>query len=306
VANEILLSGIADLRVGEVLSGLVLQLLADRNALPNHPALVYAGDAAGQATNVLRVPHLGLGGYNLLAATADGDEVANTALTDGVTDITVARYSKAYEASDLSFLTDPGNILGMQRFAEDAVITTANTLTDLICNVTDGFTATVGSSGVDFSLSNFMAAYATLDAANVQGPYLCVLHAQQFNDLMTDVALNVGGTVQWNPAAMAIGNLRGTGYKGNLHGVDIVVSNRVPTANAGADRAGAMFGRGALVWGDASVVAFDPVNQMLLGNKILFERSRNARKGLTAMVTHAYLGVSKAIDAAGVSIITDA
>jgi hypothetical protein len=306
MANEILYAGIGDLRVERTLSGFVLELLADRKALPQHPALQYVGDAFGRASNVIRVPHRGLRGYNILATRSDGSAGANTALTDGSTDVTVAPYFKSYEASDLAFLTDPGNILSMEAFAEDAVFATANTLTSLVADVTDGFTATVGTSGADMSAAVFYEAIATLEAANVEPPYLCILHSRQWNDFLQDFRLNVGGTIPFDPEFRDIGKLRGGGYKGRLDGVDIFVSNRVPTANAGADRAGAMFGPGAVVWGDMTKRARNPYDQMVIGGKILFEIDRNAKSGTDSAVTHADLGVSKAIDAAGVSIITDA
>ena len=46
MANEIVYSGIGDLTVAAALSNQVLLMLADRAALPNHPALFDAGAVA--------------------------------------------------------------------------------------------------------------------------------------------------------------------------------------------------------------------------------------------------------------------
>lgn len=307
MAGEILYSGLGDLRTAEALSAEMLLLLADRNALPNHPALLYAGDAVGRGSAVLKVPEIGLMGYDLLTSTADGNPVANTALSDGSVTITVARYSKSYEASDLARLTDPSNgKINVSSFAADAVQSAANTLVSLVCNVTDDFTSTVGTSGADLSVANFLAAIQTLEVAKVTAPYMAILHPQQMGDLRAAIAATSGGAIQWLPASQEQIAILGNGYRGQWLGVDIFSSAYVPTKNAGADYGGAMFGRGAVAWADSSIPdEGDPMMTVLAG-KVLFERDRTAKNGLTAYVSHAYLGVSKAIDAAGVSIITDA
>ena len=73
MADEIIYSGIGDLSLAAALSAEYILLAADRNALPNHPALQYVGDiSVGAHSAVIKVPHIGLMGYNLLASTGDG------------------------------------------------------------------------------------------------------------------------------------------------------------------------------------------------------------------------------------------
>lgn len=307
MANEIIYSSIGDLRTAEALSAEILLLLADRNALPNHPALLYAGDARGRGSSVLKIPEIGLMGFDLLSSVGDGSSVSNTALTDGSVTVTVARYSKAYEASDLARLTDPSNgRINVDSFAMDAVQSAANTLVSLVCNVTDDFTSTVGTSGSDLSVANFLAAIQTLEVAKVVSPYMSILHPQQMGDLRAALAATSGGAIQWLPATAEQIQLLGNGYRGQFLGVDLFTSAFVPTKNAGADYGGAMFGRGAIAWADSSIPDDGDPMQSVLAGKILFERDRTAKAGLTSYVSHAYLGVSKAIDGAGVSIVTDA
>ena len=119
---------------------------------------------------------------------------------------------------------------------------------------------------------------------------------------------NSGGAIQYDPMSAALIPTRGgLGFQGTLAGVDVFTSTRIPTANAGADRGGGMFGRGAVGFATGDITTDDPSGQSLvLGGKVLFERSRTAKSGLTAYVSHVYLGVSEMIDLAGVSIITDA
>ena len=307
MADEIIYSGIGDLSLAAALSAEYILLAADRNALPNHPALQYVGDiSVGAHSAVIKCPHVGLMGYALLASTGDGTSVANTALTDGSTSVTVGRYSKAYEASDLAKMTAGAGGLSAQVFAMDAMVSGALTLTSLVANLMDNFTTVVGSTGVDMTVANFLDAITALEVQNAQGPLLTVLHSQQFGDFRKDLGINSGGAVQFAPASAEMIKVSGGGLVGSFAGVDIVVSNYVPDMNGGLDRGGGMFAKGAILWADGSVGSDGSPDQMVIGGKVLFERDRTARSGLTAYVSHRYLGVAEGIDGFGVTIQTDA
>jgi hypothetical protein len=302
------------LLVAEVLDGQYVLLLAERNALPNHPALFRASrtiDAAG--SNVIKVPHLGLMGYDLPAQLADGATVGNTALTDGSTTITVVRYSKAYAWTDLAKMVQPDGRVSPTALAMDAVISAASRETDLICDVIDGFTATGGpGTGVDLDVASVMAIIGAGKVANFAGPAIMgVIHGQQWSDLIVDAGTSLGsapgGTQQFNPQLAALQSLRGDSYVGSWLGVDWFVNNRVKTANAAADRAGAIFARGGVMIGEGTFAGQveDPTNQVIVGGKVLFERSRDAHSGETSYPMHHYVGASKGIEA-GITIISDA
>ena len=306
MANEILFSTLADQTLTEALSNQYLMLLADRMALPNHPALFYAGDIASTSSNTIKIPAIGMMAYDLLASTADGAAVANSALIDSSSTVAVARYSKSYEASDLAKMSDSG-ILNKAMFAQDAIVSGAMTLTSLIANLVDNFATTVGSTGVDATFANFLDALTALEVNKVVGPYMAVLHPVQWGDIRKDLAITAGGAVQYAAASQEALLVRGIGFQGSLCGVDVFTSTYVPTANAGLDRAGGVFGRGAIIWADGTVANDDPSGQsMVIGGKVLFERSRTAKNGLTAYVSHRYLGAAEGIDLCGVSVITDA
>jgi hypothetical protein len=130
-------------------------------------------------------------------------------------------------------------------------------------------------------------------------------HTQQLGDLRTAMS-TVGGAIQWYLPSQQLLPIRGGGYRGRYMGVDLFASPQVPTANAGADRAGGMFVRGAVLWADMSVEMDSDLNQIVIGNKVLFERARTAKSRLTDFVSSVYFGVSKGIDLLGVSVITDA
>lgn len=310
MANEIVYAGIGDLSTVEVLSTKYLLLLADRNALPNHPAITlgYQGDVAGKGSSVIKVPHAGIFGYDILATGTEGSDTANTALTDGSSTITVVQKDKVYEYSDLVRMIDATGIVRPDVFAVDAVVSAGATMLDMLANLVDNFSATVGTTTVDATIRNFLDAITTLEIAKVVGPYLSILHPVQWGDIRADVATASGGAIQFNSGNEALLNgMKGLGYKGRYLDVDVFTTTRVPTANAAADRAGGMFGAGATVWADGTqAMDMADSNRMVLADKVIFERIRSGRAGLTALLSRKFVGMSEGLDAAGVSVITDA
>ena len=309
MANEILFTGLGDLMLAEVLSGKYLMLLADRNALPSHPAIAagYQKDCAGSGSNVFKVPHVGIFGYDILATGTEGSDTANTAFSDSSSTLTVVQKDKVYQASDLSRMVDANGVIRQDMFALDAVVSAGATALDMVANLVDNFSATVGSSGVNMTAANYLECIATLEIAQVVGPYLAILHPRQWADVRNDVATASGGAIQWNAGSQdLLDRMKGLGAQGKYMDVDVFTTTRVPTANAGADRAGGMFGAGAIIWADGTIPSDMDSNQMVLADKILFERIREGRAGLTSYLTRKFMGFSEGLDPAGVSLITDA
>lgn len=309
MADEILYSGLGDQRLAEVLNGEALILLADRLTFANHPALYYCGPMNARGSTVIKVPAIGVNGYDSMNTSgSEAASEANTALTDASYTVTIARQSLAREWSGLASITDTGILAAPATFAADAIGAYNAKLCTQIAALPASFSASVGTSGANMTVADFLAAKAVLLIANADdgAPLLTLLHGQQFSDLSAEVTTTSGGAVQFLAASQELANSRGGGFKGSFLGCDIFVSNRVPTANSGADRAGGMFTRGAILWADANVTVDDPTQQISLGGKVLFERSRAARTDLTAYVSHAYFGSSIGINARGVKIVTDA
>lgn len=301
MANEILPAGITDLIAGEVMAAEFLMLLAaSDDGVLGHPALMHA-TATSAASTVVRVPHLGLAGTDILSATTPGSEVANTALTDGKTDVTIAMRALRYTADDLAQYIADGK-LDAAMFARAAVISINQTLIDLIANVTDGFVTTAGATGVNATWDNVVDAKTALGVANAQGDALGIVHPVQWGDLEKD-ALSLGVL-----PAQTMGGVINAGlssFKGRWMGIDFYTSSRVPTANTAADRAGGIFTRGAVAWADAEMGDEGDPNIISLGRG-RFERVRQGTFLATSHMINYACGVSKAIDTAGVSLITDA
>lgn len=307
MANEVLfadLSGSA--RLAAVLHQEIVLKLADRASLHMHPSILQLGSVAGRGSSTVQIPVVGLDGHDIMSSVADGSAVSNTALTESGVNVTVARHALQYSISDLANLTDSVG-LNVSRLAESMVSSTLMTATNLICNVCDDFTTVVGTSSVDMSVDDFYAAQFALTLASVPGPYLCILHPRQLADFQASLRAESGPS-QYVAATQEMLNIFGQGAAGVFNGVQIFVSSKIPTANAGADRAGCMMGYGAIAMAEGSPYAVTGAGGIVqpAGTPLVVEFERDASSALTKIVGNYYAGVAKVQDAMGVSIITDA
>ena len=306
MANEILHSGLGDLRLSAILHQDIQMLLADRAGLWGHPAITYYGDVAGRGSTVLEVPLAGLDGSDKMAAVAEGASVSNSALVDASPSITIARQALQYEISDLANLTDSVG-LNTDRLAASMVGSADMRFTEMIAGITDDFTATAGTSGTNMSVDDWFDAQFALTQAGVPGPYFALLHPQQLTDFQGSLRAETG-ILSWQPASADMTLVKGQGFAGQFSGVDVFTSQQVPTANAAADRAGGMWGQGAVGYCDGAIAPVRGAGDIVMpaGTKIVVEFERSASGGLTKVVGNYYVGVGIVEDGRGVSIITDA
>lgn len=317
---------LTDQRVAERLTQDYLLLAADRNALPNHPALYFAGDfgAAGMGVTgaVQKIPILGLQGFDLPSTVAEGASIVPIKITDQNFTITVARGGKAYQPSDETRFTDSLGVYNTRAFAMDAMASHSLRLTNAIAALVGGFNANQTTSGVALTVAVFLSAITTLETASslsfAPGDAMAILHTKQVGDLRSSFGTATAGALQWAEVAQTMQVIRGTGYRGQLFGVDLFASAYVPFTNGTTDRAGGMFARGGIAWARMSPVA-DMSDQVVIGSggvgpapviPILFERDREALAGLTAYVSASWLGATRGFDTSphrmGCSIITGA
>lgn len=305
MAGEILHSGLVsggNLRLDEVLAAEWDRLLAERSALPAHPAIRYAGRINQAGAAEIKVPLLGVGGYNLPALTTEGASVANTALTTGKVSITVGQYSLAREATTLAMLTSPNGDISPETFALDCIEGDSALLVSLVANVVDGFTTVVGDGAAgDFTLADYLESKTTLRGNKVQGVLMGMFSTRQWGDLMADVGLSSGGVLSRDPNGLDLIGGEGLGYEGRYLGIDCFVTTHVVT-DSGAHKGG-IWGATGVYWADAApMVDGNDGNQLVLGGRVLFERVRDGRKAQTAWVGHTWKGVTKGQDLAGVTI----
>jgi len=303
------IASLSSLLPSEVVTAEYLRMRADREtSILAHPALFYGGDAAGKGSVSFQIPQLGLDGFRILEQVSEVSGVQHRAVDDDESQLTIAPWRKAYEFSDLARAVDQG-LLSPTILARDALMATANTVVYMLAQLVGSFSNTSGTPGAALTGLHLLTAKAQLASRSVAGPYACVLSGSQIEDFQGWLAATSGGGVQWMPATQTQINAMGEGYQGSWAGVDIWLSNRVPTV--GADSAGGMFGRGAIAFGDSSFAPEPDPNIVDFGSSVpggrapvRFERERSGTYGTTTYITHAQLGMAEAQDAAGESIIT--
>lgn len=308
MADEVTFSALSDATVAATLHQELLLKLGDRHSLWGHPALYYAGSVNGTGSNVKK---FSLWGADLapMAAVSDGSSASNAAIGSyvGSGTITVARQALQFTATDLAGMTwafKPASLV--EKLATDMATAAKRRFQALLCDIVDGFTTTVGSSGVDFSVTNWFSAKAALQSASAPGPFLAILHPQQLNDLQASLRAETG-PMQFVPATAEMMMIKGQGFAGSFEGVDIFTSSQVPTANAGADRAGALMSYGAVAYADGIVSPQVAVGGIAISSgPIYVEVERDGGMGANKVTGNYFVGLAKAQDGLGVSIITDA
>jgi hypothetical protein len=306
MANEIDVASFADLLTSEVLTGMVELLYADRGALPNHPALIELPNLQGRGSTTHKISGVGLGGYDLPSASAEDATISNTALTDDSAQLVIAHYGKAYTASGTwpRWSTAPGpSPLSRSR------PTRCSPRCRTCCTRSPSWWTTSPGSAAPrawtSSLSVILDQITALEVAKVQGPYLGILHPQAWGDVRSDIALNSGGAVQWHGDSQSmLSIMSGLGWQGRYFGVDFMTTTHV--LDDSTDVWGGIMGRGSLVYGWANPSGLDlTADQVVLGDKVLFERSRAALDDETTYVMHMYSGAVEYRDAGGRTIKSD-
>lgn len=177
------------------------------------------------------------------ASIADGVDLSNTPYTPRFTPLTVGEVGLKLEQTDLnkvSSLTEAAE-LGMEM--GQAI---AEKLLSDIASLGGGASNAVGSSGNNLTESQFLEGKAQLMLNRIAEPHVAVLYTQQAFDLMADI-----GTTLASLIGTGGGSIRGAGNdqtpnagndQGTWNNVRVITTTTVPTANAGADSAGFMFG----------------------------------------------------------------
>jgi hypothetical protein len=226
------------------------------------------------------------------ASLADGVDMANTPYAPDQVTLTVG------EAGLLLTLTDLARFSSIQEMAEygtEAGQALAEKILTDITALFSGFSNSVGSTGSDLTEQQFRDAKTQLIIRRIKGPYVSVLYPEQVQNLETSIGSTIDAAGSTGMSARAETNDLSMGPSldfGTVFGVRVISSTTVPTANAGADSAGGMFGGNRAL---AMVEKWASRSEM--------ERDISLRAEEVA-VTAAY-AVGELDDNAGVAIITD-
>jgi hypothetical protein len=292
-----------NLRLSAILHNEISLLLADRASLRNHEAIVNYGDIAGSGSETIRVPLLGVDGYDLMASTSEGNAPGSaTALTYLAPEITVARYALQRGLTDLAQMTNSGGGPSLEILANDFVGAFEMTVTSQICALFGSFSNSVGTATVDLSVDDFMAAIFQLEQSNVNTRPVAVLHPVQVSDLQSSIRQE-GGAFQYMPATQDMLEAKGQGFAGSFAGVDIYKSSKVAESTG---KQGALFCRGAIGYAEGRMAANPMLGSQVQANGPVVIDIDRANGDTTTLIGNAYFGVAELQDSMGVLIETDA
>jgi hypothetical protein len=308
MANEVYFSGLSgNARLAAILNQAVVVKLTDTASLVNHPSILQLRSMNGSGSTVVQVPVVSWGA-NAMTAVAENASVSNTALTTTNVNVTIARQALRRQVSDLAQLTATGIPLDVtiDSLATDMVSSYAKRVTAMLGDLASGFSTSVGSTGVDLSVSTFYSAIFGLQLNSADGIFTAVLHPVQVNDLISSLRSEVGPG-QYLATSQDQVQAKGPGYRGNLFGVDVFSSaNGINTANAGADRIGMMIAPGAIAVATATAAPIIGSETIIPQSPIVVEFERDASNGSTIIVGSAFVGVAEIDDLKGIGILSDA
>lgn len=288
--------GVNDFAVETVKAGrIAMLLLASRFSMRGNPLLVNVGaDVLGippeeafkalSSSGVVSIPQASWGGVDLMSSVAEGSSPSSTDMTTAAVTVTPADFFLYREVTDKARRRDPTGLTDPMSLALDMVASAGMSMTNSIAKIVDDRTQ-VGTTGTAFTHDTFLAGQFALEQGLVPGPYGAMLKPKQYTDWQTDLEARSGVT-QWRPATEQMQQLSGEGVKGGYNNVLVMTSHQVQTANAGADYAGGIWGRGA--FGYLEEPQAPPVRSqviiMRIGNLIVVEEKRDAVARTTGVV----------------------
>jgi hypothetical protein len=146
-------------------------------------------------------------------------------------------------------------------------------------------------------------AQKALRAASVPGPYMMILHQNQFSEFLEDLDTR-GSHIQFIPATTELQILRGPGFQGYWDGIEIFTTSRVNTASSNHE--GILFGRGAIGYKEEMSMPGPGADVVLQAGPLHVEIDRQARESLSGLVGVYRVGVSNRELARGRRLISKA
>ena len=299
---------VGDLRLQQMISQEIKLLLTDARNLRNTPFLDFVGSINGMGSDTIRVRKAGLDGYDSFSeftgATEDG-AVSDTSLTDGHADIVVKRQALMYKITDLANMTGMGADIDPFRIAESISKSYELLFAELTGAAVAGFTASVSQAGA-LTVEDFIQAFQTLELAasgkGAPGPYVALLHPEQWQDLQNDIRGEQNNALAFSPASYEAISAKGPGYKGSYLGVDIYTSSHV--TDSGGQHVGALWAPGAIGFATGKPAALVGAAESMDMGDVLIEMDRDATRALTSIVGHCYLGMGVIDSDRGVKLLS--
>jgi len=280
------------IRLAKMIENEVRALLFDGASIRNSGALLFGGDVAALGSDTLSLRYASLDGYTAMATSTDGAEITSSNLSFATADIAVGKVGLRYDLTDLAAMTKLGNDIDVFRLAESMAGSFESYFMSMITALFSSASASVGTSGVDMSVDDFMDALYTLEIADNPSALFAVLHPRQIADLQSSIRNETANAIAFNPAQHGLMKTLGQGFVGDFMGVKCFKSSHV--SNDGTDYSGAMFSAGAIGYALGTPVPLAAPNGEIrpAGTPILVEIERDAAYSLTKIVGTGYTGAA--------------
>lgn len=310
MANEIVYSTQGgNTRLTEDINAAVMALLD--GVVDIRSVVAYRGDLAGSGSSVNRLAQATYD--DSMAPDTEIGTVANTTLSTNNSEITIARQDLSREASHLYTITGRAGFhqLDAGTIAMDARNAGLRRFSAMIAALHASLSSSVGTSGVDATVDDVYDAKFTLNLANAEMAGLtALLHNQQINDIVS--SMRGEANINLEGEGLNALSVQPIGFKFAFRGINFWQSDQVPTADATANRDGAIFAPGCFGYADASPSALAGVPGVDMSaisgvdSPIWVQFDHDPRAGTYSAIYNWYLGVGENEDARGVRFKTDA
>lgn len=215
------------------------------------------------------------------------DHTTSEALSTGKVSITATEKIAMTTITDLA-LESAREDVGREAGRELGLAMAAKIDADVMALFVD-LDTTVGSTGVDCSYQNLLDAVNALSSASAPTPYLCVLHPQQWYDLLTEANSPIAATTGYGRMAEEVGY---NYFVAQLYGTEVAVHPSIPLVNTDEDRSGVVLSDRAFgfLW------KWRP--------RIAYERDESLR-AFEVVMTACY-GIAELDGNMGIAVVTDA
>jgi hypothetical protein len=296
MAAETTRTSLTEIVNSEAIQDLILMYGYDKTVIS---PLCRVADLRGRSTAVASFPQWELDAVSDIT-TEGTTTLSNVELqTTEVATITAAAVGVLRHVTMHASATNMLGADGLMRFiVEDGARLCVLELENDLAATFSGFSNSVGQTGTDLSIANFVEAIAKMDAANARGRRVAVLDDQAASDLRTAISSTTGTVFAGAPALQSVLNANSDAFVGVLFDVPIWLTNLTDTANTNADVVSAMFVDGAASPEYAALgiaLLWEPTMQAVAAPEALAEQ---------VAISMAY-GVGR-ISAFGVKIVTDA
>ncbi len=293
------LTTLTELVNSEAIESLIMDYAFDAM---NASAFCRISDISGGATLVASFP---IWVKDVAVAVNEGSDMNLDDLETTQVSVTAGLFGVLREVTDLvSNTTILGSSLVPEVIAEASRLCMEK-LEDLVVAEFANASGTVGTTTVNLTIAQFVGAYHALNANLVQGQKVCVMAPIQVADLV-DALIAATSTVWSNPTTdnrLLNGQSGQDGQMGALLGVPIYQSSLCDTANAAADRVGAMFVNGnSANGGNPKFAAYGIAMKWLPKVRVTSDAPGSSDVfGITMCA-----GTAEIRDASAIGIITDA